>query len=162
MGKDKAIEIGIGSSLFYEEFSIFGVELETELRRSPKRTLVETHPRNHHGIYPRRVKIPIFKGAFNEDANTHLARFEKMLCANHVQNDTARLELFPSSLNKEAFTWYTQFPTYHFQSWEAISQLKNSWTITSQPRKSLTYIASCRSRPTRRGKVCRATSVNFG
>lgn len=42
----------------------------------------------HDGNYQRRVKIPIFKSAFVEDAD--MARFEEMLRANHKQNDIAR------------------------------------------------------------------------
>lgn len=115
MGKDKAIETGIGSSSFYEKPSILGVESKTKLKRLLERTRVGRHTGNSHGNYPQRVKIPFFKGAFDEDADTHLARFEEMLRANHEQNDTAQLELFPSSLDKDTFTWYTQFPTNHFQ-----------------------------------------------
>lgn len=76
------------------------------------------------------MKITIFKGAFDEDADTHLARYKEILCANHEQNDRAQLELFPNSLDKDAFmwyTWYTQFPTNHFQ---------NSWIITGRQRRS--------------------------
>lgn len=122
MGKDKGIEVGIRPSSFFEEPSISGMGSEPELRRSPDRSSVGRNPGTHHGTYPRRVKIPIFKGAFEEDADTHLAQFEEMLRANHEQNDTAHLKLFPNFLDKDAFTWYTQFPTNHFQTWESISQ----------------------------------------
>lgn len=72
--------------------------------------------------YQRRVKVPIFKGTSEEDVDTHLAHFEEMLRANHEQNNTARLELFPSSLDKEAFVWYTQFPENHFKNWTDLTE----------------------------------------
>lgn len=70
----------------------------------------------------RKVKMPTLRGDLDEDANTHIARFEEMLLANHEQNDVACLELFPSLLDKGAFIWYAQFPTNHFQTWASFSK----------------------------------------
>lgn len=66
--------MGIGMSSFYEEPSISGVESEPELRRYPDRSPVGRSPGTNSGTYPRRVKIPVFRGAFEEDADTHLAQ----------------------------------------------------------------------------------------
>lgn len=73
----------------------------------------ETSTRSKYKI-SRRVKMPTFRGELDEDVDTLLAHFEEMLRANHEQNDVARLELFPRSLDKGAFVWYTQFPPNHF------------------------------------------------
>lgn len=78
---------------------------------------VEGAPPRHQ-----RVRLPVFKGRTTEDPDSHLAQFEQYLRANREQNDGACLELFPSSLDGAAFTWYTQFPDDQFSKWGDLSR----------------------------------------
>ncbi|CAM6096551.1 unnamed protein product [Calypogeia fissa] len=95
---------------------------EEPVLRTDIGTMAATISSKSTTTHPRRVKLPIFKGQPDEDADTHLAKFEEMLRANHEQNDETCLELFPSSLDKDAFVWYTQFALRHFKTWEPFAK----------------------------------------
>lgn len=60
--------------------------LETNARRKEKEEVEAMNQRQCAIVSThttRRLKLPIFKGTLEEDPITHIARFVKMLCANH-------------------------------------------------------------------------------
>jgi hypothetical protein len=68
---------------------------------------------------PRGCKIPkftTFAGDTNESTVEHIARYLTE-AANIANNENLRLKLFPNSLTKNAFTWFTTLAPHSIQYW---------------------------------------------
>jgi len=64
--------------------------------------------------FPRNTKIPKFTkfaGETNESTVEHIARY-LMEAGDLVNNENLRMKYFPSSLTKNAFTWFTTLPPH--------------------------------------------------
>jgi len=68
---------------------------------------------------PRNTKIPKFTkfaGETNESTVEHIARY-LMEAGDLANNENLRIKYFPSSLTKNAFTWFTTLPPHSIFNW---------------------------------------------
>jgi len=73
---------------------------------------------------PRNTKIPKFTkfvGETNESTAEHIARY-LMEAGDMANNENLRMKYFPSSLTKNAFTWFTTLPPHSIFSWNQLEK----------------------------------------
>ena len=95
---------------------------------------------------PRNWKIPKFTkfaGETNESTVEHIARF-LMEAGNIAENENLRMKYFPSSLTKNAFTWFTTLPPHSIYSWNQLEKAFHEQFYMGQSKISLKELASVR------------------
>jgi len=81
---------------------------------------------------PRNTKIPKFTkfvGETNESTVEHIARY-LMEAGDMANNENLKMKYFPSSLMKNAFTWFTTLPPIPFLvgiNWQKLSMNSSTW-----------------------------------
>jgi len=86
-------------------------------------------------------KFTKFAGDTSESTVEHVARY--LTEAGDLGNDkNLRLKYFPSSLTKNAFTWFTTLAPYSIQSWTELKRLFHEQFYMGQSKISLKELAS--------------------
>jgi len=97
---------------------------------------------------PRNTKIPKFTkfaGETNESTIEHIARY-LMEVGELENNENLKIKYFPSSLTKNAFTWFTTLPPplYSIFSWNQLEKAFHEQFYMGQSKISLKELASVR------------------
>jgi len=95
---------------------------------------------------PRNTKIPKFTkfvGETNESTFEHIARY-LMEAGDLANNENLKMKYFPSSLTKNAFTWFTTLPPHSFFSWNQLEKAFHEQFYMGQSKISLKELASVR------------------
>ncbi|XP_050907571.1 uncharacterized protein LOC127120994 [Lathyrus oleraceus] len=97
---------------------------------------------------PLRTKIPKFTkftGDTTESTIEHVARY--LIEAGDVSNnESLRMKFFPSSLTKNAFTWFTTLPQNLIHSWNQLERMFHEQFYMGQTKISLKELASVRQK----------------
>jgi len=97
---------------------------------------------------PRNWKIPKFTkfaGETNESAVEHIARY--LIEAGDIENnENLKMKYFPSSLTKNAFTWFTTLPPHSIFSWNRLEKAFHEQFYMGQSKISLKELDSVRRR----------------
>jgi hypothetical protein len=97
---------------------------------------------------PRNWKVPKFTkfaGETNELTVEHIARY-LMEAGDIANNDNLKMKYFPSSLTKNAFTWFTTLPPHSIFSWNQWEKAFHEQFYMGQSKISLKELASVRRR----------------
>ena len=93
---------------------------------------------------PRGVKVPKFTkfaGDTSESTVEHIARY--LTGAGDIaNNENLRIKYFPSSLTKNAFTWFTTLPPGSVDTWPYLERLFHEQFYMGQSKISLKELAS--------------------
>ncbi|XP_050895328.1 uncharacterized protein LOC127101945 [Lathyrus oleraceus] len=93
---------------------------------------------------PRGWKVPKFTkftGDTEESIVEHVARYQTE--AGDIENkEDLKLKYFPSSLTKNAFTWFTMIPPQSIQTWIQLERLFHEQFYMGQSKISLKELAS--------------------
>jgi len=95
---------------------------------------------------PRNTKIPKFTkfaGETNESTVEHIARY-LMEAGDLANNENLKMKYFPSSLTKNAFTWFTTLPLHSIFSWNQLEKAFHEQFYMGQSKISLKELASVR------------------
>ncbi|XP_040864998.1 uncharacterized protein [Glycine max] len=95
---------------------------------------------------PRGVKIPKFTkfaGETNESTVEHIARY-LVEAGDLANNENLRMKFFPSSLTKNAFTWFTTLPPHSIHNWNQLERIFHEQFYMGQSKISLKELASVR------------------
>jgi hypothetical protein len=88
---------------------------------------------------PRNWKVPKFTkfvGETNESTVEHIARY-LMEAGEMAYNENLKLKYFPSSLTKNAFTWFTTLPPHSIFSWNQLEKAFHEQFYMGQSKISL-------------------------
>ena len=94
----------------------------------------------------RNTKIPKFTkfaGETNESTVEHIARY-LMEAGDLANNENLRMKYFPSSLTKNAFTWFTTLPPHSIFNWNQLEKAFHEQFYMGQSKISLKELASVR------------------
>ena len=95
---------------------------------------------------PRNWKVPKFTkfaGETNESTVKHIAR--RITEAGDIaNNENLKMKYFPSSLTKNAFTWFTTLPPHSIFSWNQLEMAFHEQFYMGQSKISLKELASVR------------------
>ncbi|XP_050878785.1 uncharacterized protein LOC127082600 [Lathyrus oleraceus] len=95
---------------------------------------------------PLRTKIPKFTkfaGDITESTVEHVARY--LIEAGDMSNkESLRMQFFPSSLTKNAFTWFTTLPQNSIHSWNQLERMFHEQFYMGKTKISLKELASVR------------------
>src|ERR1044072_5361366 len=97
-----------------------------------------------HTDLPRGYKVPKFTkfaGDTNESAVEHIARYLTE-AGDIANNENLRIKYFPSSLTKNAFTWFTTLPPGSIDTWTLLERLFHEQFYMGQSKISLKELAS--------------------
>jgi len=97
---------------------------------------------------PRNWKIPKFTkfaGETNESTVEHIARY-LMEAGDITNNENLKMKYFPSSLTKNAFTWFTTLPPHSIFSWNQVEKAFHEQFYMGHSKISLKELASVRRR----------------
>jgi len=92
---------------------------------------------------PRNTKIPKFTkfvGETNESTVEHIARY-LMEAGDMANNENLTMKYFPSSLTKNAFTWFTTLPPHSIFSWNQLEKAFHEQFYMGQSKISLKELA---------------------
>ncbi|XP_050918925.1 uncharacterized protein LOC127136411 [Lathyrus oleraceus] len=95
---------------------------------------------------PLRTKIPKFTkfvGDTTESTIEHVARY-LIEAGDMSNNESLQMKLFPSSLTKNAFTWFINLPQNSIHSWNQLERLFHEHFYMGQTKISLKELASVR------------------
>ncbi|XP_050909524.1 uncharacterized protein LOC127123339 [Lathyrus oleraceus] len=95
---------------------------------------------------PLRTKIPKFTKFFGDTTEStveHVARY-LIEAGDMSNNENLRMKYFPSSLTKNAFTWFTTFPQNSIHSWNHLEWMFHEQFYMGQTKISLKELASVR------------------
>jgi hypothetical protein len=95
---------------------------------------------------PRNWKVPKFTkfaGETNESTIEHIARY-LMEAGEMANNENLKLKYFPSSLTKNAFTWFTTLPPHSIFSRNQLEKAYHEQFYMGQSKISLKELASVR------------------
>ena len=97
---------------------------------------------------PPRCKVPKFtkfSGDTTESTVEHVARY--LIEAGDISNnENLRIKYFPSSLTKNAFTWFTTLPPNSIHHWTQLERLFHEQFYMGQTKISLKELASVKRR----------------
>ncbi|XP_058778195.1 uncharacterized protein LOC131652365, partial [Vicia villosa] len=99
---------------------------------------------------PRGWKIPKFTkfaGETGESTVEHIARFQTE-AGELANNENLKVKYFPSSLTKNAFTWFTTLPPQSVFSWSQLERLFHEQFYMGQSKISLKELAGVRRKGT--------------
>jgi len=99
---------------------------------------------------PRGWKIPKFTkfgGETNESTVEHIARYLTE-AGDIANNENLRMKIFPSSLTKNAFTWYTTLPLGSIFTWSQLEKDFHEQFYMGQSKISLKELASVQRKTT--------------
>ncbi|XP_058775659.1 uncharacterized protein LOC131649932 [Vicia villosa] len=99
---------------------------------------------------PRSWKIPKFTkfaGETGESTVEHIARFQTE-AGELANNENLKMKYFPSSLTKNAFTWFTTLPPQSLFSWNQLERLFHEQFYMGQSKISLKELAGVRRKGT--------------
>ncbi|XP_058724676.1 uncharacterized protein LOC131596119, partial [Vicia villosa] len=99
---------------------------------------------------PRGWKIPKFTkfaGETGESTVEHIARFQTE-AGELANNENLKMKYFPSSLTKNAFTWFTTLPPQSLFSWNHLERLFHEQFYMGQSKISLKELAGVRRKGT--------------
>ena len=88
---------------------------------------------------PRIWKVPKFTkfaGETNESTVEHIARYV-MEAGDMANNENLKMKYFPSSLTKNAFTWFTTLPPHSIFSWNQLEKAFHEQFYMEQSKISL-------------------------
>jgi len=97
---------------------------------------------------PRNWKVPKFTklaGETNESTVEHIARY-LIEAGDIANNENLKMKYFPSSLTKNAFTWFTTLPPNSIHCWTQLKKAFNGQFYMGQCKISLKKLASVRWR----------------
>ena len=97
-----------------------------------------------HTDLPRGYKVPKFTkfaGDTNESTVEHIARYLTE-AGDIANNEDLRIKYFPSSLTKNAFTWFTTLPPGSIDTWALLERLFHEQFYMGQSKISLKELAS--------------------
>ena len=97
---------------------------------------------------PPRGKVPKFtkfSGDTTEFTVEHVARY-LIEAGKIVNNENLRIKYFPSSLTKNAFTWFTTLPANSIHNWNQLERLFHEQFYMGQTKISLKELASVKRR----------------
>ena len=100
---------------------------------------------------PRGWKIPKFTkfaGDTNESTVEHIARYLTE-AGDIANNENLRIKYFPSSLTKNAFTWFTTLPACSINDWTHLERLFREQFYMSQGKITLKELASIKRKFTK-------------
>ncbi|XP_050889681.1 uncharacterized protein LOC127094969 [Lathyrus oleraceus] len=89
--------------------------------------------------FPKGWKVPKFTkfaGDTEESTVEHVARYQ-IEVGDIVNNEDLKLKYFPSSLTKNAFTWFTMLPPQSVQAWTQLERLFHEQFYIGQSKISL-------------------------
>lgn len=95
---------------------------------------------------PLRTKIPKFTkfaGDTTESTIEHVARYLNEV-RDMSNSESLRMKFFPSSLTKNAFTWFTTLPQNSIHSWNQLERMFHEQFYMRQMKISLKELASVR------------------
>jgi len=95
---------------------------------------------------PRNWKVPKFTkfaGETNEPTVEHIARY-LMEAGDIANNENLKMKYFPSSLTKNAFTWFTTLTLHSIFSWIQLEKAFHEQFYMGQSKTSLKKLASVR------------------
>ncbi|XP_058784687.1 uncharacterized protein LOC131659525 [Vicia villosa] len=116
--------------------------LNTELRRPNY-----TSPLSDYVLQtelPRGCKVPKFTkflGDTSESTTEHIARYMTE-AGDLANNEDLRMKYFPSSLTKNAFTWFTTLPPSSIDTWSHLKRIFHEQFYMGQTKISLKELAS--------------------
>ncbi|XP_050895146.1 uncharacterized protein LOC127101742 [Lathyrus oleraceus] len=93
---------------------------------------------------PLRTKIPKFTkfvGDTTESTVEHVARY-LIEAGDMSKNESLRIKFFPSSLTKNAFTWFTTLPQSSIHTWNQLERMFHKQFYMGQTKISLKELAS--------------------
>jgi len=93
---------------------------------------------------PRNTKIPKFikfARETNESTGEHIARY-LMEAGDLENNENLKMKYFPSSLMKNAFTWFTTLPPHSIFTWNQLEKAFHEQFYMGQSKISLKELAS--------------------
>ncbi|KAK2444904.1 hypothetical protein QL285_015894 [Trifolium repens] len=88
-------------------------------------------------------KFTKFAGDINESTVEHIARYMSE-AGNLANNVNLRMKYFPTSLTKNAFTWFTTLPPHSIHHWTQLERLFHEQFYMGQSKISLKELASVR------------------
>lgn len=97
---------------------------------------------------PRGWKVPKFTkfvGDTEESTVEHMARYQTE-AGDIEKNEDLKLKYFPSSLTKNAFTWFTMLPPQSIQTWTQLERLFHEQFYVGQSKISLKELASVKQK----------------
>ncbi|XP_050890319.1 uncharacterized protein LOC127095712 [Lathyrus oleraceus] len=97
---------------------------------------------------PLRTKIPKFTkfvGDTTKSIVEHVVRY-LIEAGDMSNNESLRLKFFPSSLTKNAFTWFTILPQNSIHSWNQLERMFHEQFYMGQTKISLKEFASVRQK----------------
>ncbi|XP_050919575.1 uncharacterized protein LOC127137133 [Lathyrus oleraceus] len=98
--------------------------------------------------FPRGWKVPkfaVFIGDTEESTLEHVARYQTEV-GDIDNNEDLKLKYFPSSLTKNAFTWFTVLPPQSIQTWTQLERLFHEQFYMGQSKISLKELASVKQK----------------
>ncbi|XP_050888830.1 uncharacterized protein LOC127093990 [Lathyrus oleraceus] len=87
------------------------------------------------------LKFTKFVGDIEESTVEHVARYQTE-AGDIKNNEDLKLKYFPSSLTKNAFTWFTTLPPQSIQTWTQLERLFHEKFYMGQSKISLKKLAS--------------------
>ena len=90
-------------------------------------------------------KFTKFAGETNESTVEHIARY-LMEVGDIANNENMKMKYFPSSLTKNAFTWFTTLPPHSIFSWNQLEKAFHEQFYMGQSKISLKELVSIRCR----------------
>ena len=97
---------------------------------------------------PRGWKIPKytkFRGESSESTVEHIARYLTE-SGDMANNENQRVNNFPSSLTKAAFTWFTTLPPNSIESWTKLEKLFHEQFYEGHSKISLVELSNIKRR----------------
>lgn len=101
-----------------------------------------------HIELPRGWKIPKFTkftGDTNESIVEHVVRYHSE-AVDMANNENLKRKLFPNSLTKNAFTWFTTLPQRSMCNWNQLERVFHEQFYMGQPKIDLKELASVRQK----------------
>jgi hypothetical protein len=89
------------------------------------------------------LKFTKFAGETNESTVEHFARY-LMEASEMANNENLKLKYFPSSLTKNAFTWFTTLPPHSIFSWNQLEKAFHEQFYMGQSKICIKELASVR------------------
>ncbi|XP_050919173.1 uncharacterized protein LOC127136684 [Lathyrus oleraceus] len=89
------------------------------------------------------LKFTKFGGDTTEYIVGNMARY-LIEAGDMSNNESLRMKFFPSSLTKNAFTWFTTFPQYPIHSWNQLERMSHEQFYMGKMKISLKELASVR------------------
>ncbi|XP_057445506.1 uncharacterized protein LOC130737695 [Lotus japonicus] len=98
---------------------------------------------------PRGGKVPKvtkFSGDTGESTVEHIARYQLEIC-DLANNELLKMKYFPSSLTKNAFTWFTTLPPNSIHNWNELEMAFHEQFFRGETKVSLMDLANVERQP---------------